>query len=127
MRAYDDHQSIPLAESTTRVSNRQTRSTRNALRSKHRSRTGLILGGIVLASALIVVMPRVFSMTLTPAKTEYVHVTVAPGQTLWQIAAEHKAPRSDTRSMVYNIRTVNELSDASVYPGQVLRVPVGRR
>lgn len=80
--------------------------------------------GIVLAVALTAVIPHVFSMALTPPAMQYVEVTVLPGQTLWEIAGEHKGERTDTRRMVDRIRTANELSDASVYPGQVLRIPV---
>lgn len=84
----------------------------------------MLIIGIVLAVALIAVIPHVFSMALTPPAAQYVEVTVLPGQTLWEIAGEHKGERTDTRRMVDRIRTANELSNASVYPGQVLRIPV---
>lgn len=82
---------------------------------------------VALTVGMAVAMPRVFSMTLTPPTVQYVEVTVAPGQTLWDIAEAHKAARTDTRGMVYKIRVANELADATVYPGQVLRVPAGVR
>lgn len=100
---------------------------RNERRAGASSRLGLIAGGVILAASLLVAIPSVFSETLTPQTQQYVSVTVAPGQTLWEIAAEHKAPRTDTRSVVYGIRTANGLADATVHPGQVLRIPVGRR
>lgn len=100
---------------------------RNKRRVGGPSRIGLIVGGVILAASLLVAMPSVFSETLTPDAQQYVSVTVAPGQTLWEIAAEHKAPRTDTRSVVYGIRTANGLTDATVHPGQVLRIPVRGR
>lgn len=86
---------------------------------------GTVLGALAVAFA--VGMPRGFSMTLTPPEVQYVEVTVARGETLWDIAATYKDGRTDTRDMVYKIRTANELVDATVYPGQVLKIPAGVR
>ncbi|NLY11148.1 MAG: LysM peptidoglycan-binding domain-containing protein [Firmicutes bacterium] len=50
-------------------------------------------------------------------------VVVKPGDTLWKIA-KTLAPGVDTRLVVWTIREENQLESATVYPGQVLRVPV---
>jgi len=52
----------------------------------------------------------------------YVVVVVAPGESLWSIAAD-AAGRGDVRSMVDEIISVNSLAIPDVQVGQKLRVP----
>ena len=52
----------------------------------------------------------------------YDTVTVRSGDTLWAIAAA-RYPNADTREKVDEIERANGLSDASIRPGQSLRVP----
>jgi hypothetical protein len=49
-------------------------------------------------------------------------VVVAPGESLWSIAAD-AAGRGDVRSMVDEIISVNSLAIPDVQVGQKLRVP----
>ena len=49
-------------------------------------------------------------------------VTVAPGQTVWSIAAQ-RYPEDDTRSRVGEIVRLNHLGDQPVYAGEQLQVP----
>lgn len=49
-------------------------------------------------------------------------VTVAPGDTLWDIASR-RYPGTDTRQKVFEIEQLNGLSDPSIQAGQRLRVP----
>jgi hypothetical protein len=49
-------------------------------------------------------------------------VTVAPGETLWQIAAR-VAPQADRRALVAQIETLNHLSGGHVVAGMQLRLP----
>jgi LysM repeat protein len=51
-------------------------------------------------------------------------VTVAPGETLWQIA-ERVRPAADPRATVARIRNMNGLASSSVLAGRVLLVPAG--
>ena len=51
-------------------------------------------------------------------------ILVAPGQTLWQIAAEH-AEDGDVRAAVDAIEKLNALDSAMLYAGQELFVPAG--
>jgi len=50
-------------------------------------------------------------------------IVVRSGDTLWGIAREHGPTGIDVRETVDWIRRNNGLSDATVYPGQVLIVP----
>lgn len=96
-------------------------------RHRRKLNTALLTAGLVCGLALIAVIPHVFSETTSPQMEQYVEVTVLPGETLWQIAGEYKTDRMDTRRMVDRIRTANDLTNAAVYPGQVLRVPITGR
>jgi hypothetical protein len=51
------------------------------------------------------------------------HVTVAPGETLWHIAAR-EAPAADRRDMVDRIIELNGLRGAGVMAGQQIAVPL---
>jgi nucleoid-associated protein YgaU len=55
-----------------------------------------------------------------PAAAEV--VTVAPGDTLWDIASR-RYPGADTRQKVFEIEQLNGLSGPSIEAGQHLRVP----
>ena len=50
-------------------------------------------------------------------------VVVGPGDTIWQIAAQHSTG-GDLRDVVRQIEELNGLSDASIVAGQKLYVPV---
>jgi LysM repeat protein len=58
--------------------------------------------------------------TVTPAAAET--VTVAPGDTLWDIASS-RYPGADVRQKVFEIEQLNGLSGPSIEAGQRLRVP----
>lgn len=57
--------------------------------------------------------------------TEVERVVVAPGQTMWEIAAGIAAPGEDVRDVVQDLVTLNELSTAGLMAGQTIVVPVG--
>ncbi|MDP3207601.1 MAG: LysM peptidoglycan-binding domain-containing protein [Rhodoglobus sp.] len=50
------------------------------------------------------------------------HVTVASGQSLWQVA-ESLAPTADPRDVITDLMRLNGLESANVYAGQELAVP----
>ena len=51
------------------------------------------------------------------------HVTVQPGESLWQLAGEI-APSSDPRDVVSDIVQLNQLDNAEIQPGQSLAIPL---
>ena len=57
------------------------------------------------------------------AESQTISYTVAPGETLWEIAVEHTLPGEDPRPKVEAIREANDLSDSTIYPGMSLEVP----
>lgn len=58
-----------------------------------------------------------------PVYKEYT-VTVAEGETLWEIAGRHTEAREDVREVIIRIEQANKLNSKHIYPGQVLRVPL---
>ena len=58
-----------------------------------------------------------------PVYKEYT-VTVAEGETLWEIAGRHTEAREDVREVIFRIEQANKLNSKHIYPGQVLKVPL---
>jgi LysM repeat protein len=81
----------------------------------------------VVATALLllvlagVTIGRVSSQAAGPSRP-LPTVTVAPGETLWQIATR-VAPHADRRLVVAEIEQLNGLKDGRVVVGQQLRLP----
>jgi LysM repeat protein len=77
----------------------------------------LVAAGVVLTGGL-----PANAGTDRPAAVSAQRVTVAPGETLWQIA-ERVAPGSDPRETVARILDLNGLQTAEVQAGTALRLP----
>ncbi|MBX6394681.1 MAG: LysM peptidoglycan-binding domain-containing protein [Alicyclobacillaceae bacterium] len=52
-------------------------------------------------------------------------VVVQEGDTLWGIAERFAGPDVDRRQWIFQVRRMNHLEDATIYPGMVLRIPAG--
>jgi LysM repeat protein len=85
-------------------------------RAKYRRRR---LGALFVAGALGLTL----YMGGAGAEPRPVHYTVAPGDTLWEIAIEHTAVWEDPRPKVEAIREANDLSGYEIYPGMSLKLP----
>ena len=99
----------------------QTRSASSGLRMTRRGRL------VVLAVALLMVLLPGAWRAMATAQVEgpsTVAVTVAPGDTLWGIAAAID-PGADPRALIAEIRELNGLTQSGLVPGQVLVVPAG--
>jgi len=57
-----------------------------------------------------------------PSADTHSYVSVAPGQTLWQLA-ESLVPGADPREVIADIMDLNRLESASVAAGQRLAIP----
>jgi len=89
-----------------------------------RART-LALLFVVTVVAAVLLFPRLVH-TQGSEPPAGVHHTVAPGDTLWDIAVTYSGDR-DVREVIYEIQRLNGLTSAEIYPGQVLFVPTGSR
>jgi predicted Zn-dependent protease len=75
------------------------------------------------ALSLMVALPTLSGMRLYAATTQrYTTITVAPGDTLWSIAAAN-AGSGDIQESIDRITAVNHLHGATLQPGQHLRIP----
>lgn len=87
------------------------------MRAKYRRRRlGALFVVAVLAFAL-------YAGTGAGAESQTVSYTVAPGETLWEIAVENTLPGEDPRPKVEAIRELNDIPGSTIHPGMTLEVP----
>jgi hypothetical protein len=111
----------PTPRPTTRRSGRSGRS----VRLTRRGRVVAVLVFLGLALAAMTLMGGWATATLDGGTPEPVRVVeVAPGDTLYDIAADLAQP-GEVRAMVHKIQELNSLPGASIEEGQKLAVPRG--
>ncbi|MCF6464959.1 LysM peptidoglycan-binding domain-containing protein [Clostridium sp. Cult2] len=64
---------------------------------------------------------KVYSSTY---KDLYKEVIVKKGDTLWNIAIDNMPSNYDVRKMVFEIKEFNQMIDANIYPGDLIKVPI---
>ena len=112
------------ARSTTRSTARAE--ARPALRLTVRGRRVVALLALVLALGTILLGSQGATAGGSPRATEVVAYTVAPGETLWSIAASVAAPTEDVRDVIAELEDLNGLTGAGLQAGQQLLVPASR-
>ena len=55
----------------------------------------------------------------------HMEYTVSDGDTLWEIAENFTDESEDVRNMIYEIRRINKLEKAEIYPGDIIVIPCG--
>lgn len=55
---------------------------------------------------------------------QYNYITVEDGDTLWSIATNYSHSNTDIRKLVYEISSENGIYNASIYPGDVIKIPM---
>jgi hypothetical protein len=78
------------------------------------------LGALLVTSVFVYAL---YAATGADAGTEPVPYTVAPGDTLWEIATEQYPPSEDPRATVEDIRRENGLEGYLIQPGMRLQLP----
>jgi hypothetical protein len=78
--------------------------------------TGVLAGGGVIGGALAGAVASSSAQT-----AEFEHITVMPGQSLWQIA-QSIAPEADPRDVIAEIELLNGIGGA-IQPGELLAIP----
>ncbi len=58
----------------------------------------------------------------TDTSENYITVTVEYGDTLWDIAREYN-PEGDIRQYIHRIEKFNNITDSTIYAGEILRLP----
>jgi len=59
----------------------------------------------------------------SPSGIRYTEVQVQSGDTLWQLARTYGQAGKDVREVIYDICRLNDTDAASIYPGQMLKIP----
>ena len=54
---------------------------------------------------------------------QFDYITVHKGDTLWSIASNYSADK-DIREVIYNISKINNINDAVIYPGDIIKIPL---
>lgn len=76
---------------------------------------------------VFVVIAIILSWILSANSKPIIHMeyTVSDGDTLWEIADKFTDESDDVRNMIYEIRRINKLETAEIYPGEVIIIPCG--
>lgn len=69
----------------------------------------------------ILIMNNVFASNEAVVK-EDVEYVVCKGDTLWKIAERYKLENQDPREYIYEIEKLNNMSNATIYEGQVIKI-----
>lgn len=85
---------------------------------------GKLLSILSISIIFLLTLTIVIGVSAKDNAPEYNEVIVYSGDTLWDIAAEISNNQVDVRKIIKEIRTLNELNDATIYEGQVLLVPI---
>ena len=87
------------------------------------ARTLVVLSLAIVLGSLVSAKAGAGTEVVPAAAGSFITVTVAPGETLWSLAArvEHDG---DTRSLVSQIVSVNSLASVDVAAGQKIRIPL---
>lgn len=88
--------------------------------------TGRIIASLLFTLAMLLMWSYAATAGVqTPQTLHTEQYTVKPGDTLYSIAVRHD-PNTDPRKVVYEMETLNHISDNTVLivPGEVLQVPV---
>ncbi len=63
------------------------------------------------------------SRALGRQELNFKEVVIHTGDTLWAIAEEY-APHLDPRIFIHEVKQINHIDTASIYPGQIIFVPI---
>ncbi|WP_326909096.1 cell division suppressor protein YneA [Sedimentibacter sp. MB31-C6] len=75
---------------------------------------------------LISILAFTFIMTLNAYSKDipqFDYVNVKEGDTLWSIASLYTDNR-EIREIIYEISIVNDIHNASIYPGDIIKIPL---
>jgi hypothetical protein len=87
------------------------------------ARTLVVLSLAIVLGSLVSAKAGAGTEVVPAAAGSFITLTVAPGETLWSLAArvEHDG---DTRSLVSQIVSINSLASVDVSAGQKIRIPL---
>lgn len=84
----------------------------------------IVVNGGVAAAEDAATVAAAAEGAATVGVTAFEYVTIASGQSLWQLA-ESIAPSQDPRDVIADIVNLNQLASEAVQPGQRIALPAG--
>jgi LysM domain len=84
--------------------------------------TTLAAAPLVVAALMFALNGGMATATHEGSGVEFEYVTIASGQSLWQLA-EDLAPLADPRDVIADIMQLNQLASADVMAGQTIAIP----
>lgn len=74
----------------------------------------------------ILLLVGLFNISIAKSnkEAETIDYTIARGQTLWSIAREYTPNNKDIRDTIHKIRELNNLTDATIYEGQTIKIKI---
>ncbi len=85
--------------------------------------TAIVTTPLVIVALMVALNGGQATASLGGSGVDFQYVTVASGQTLWQLAGE-LAPTADPREVIDQIVRLNQLESSDVFAGQELAIPV---
>ena len=55
-------------------------------------------------------------------ETKEIEYAVCKGDTLWKIAEKYKLENQDPREYIYEVKKLNNMTSASIYEGQIIKI-----
>ena len=80
---------------------------------------------LLAAAALMVFLMIGGSADADIPEAPPIEYVVAPGDSLWSIAAAHGEPGADVRRLIFEIRQASGIAGDHIVAGQVLLIPTG--
>lgn len=77
---------------------------------------------IFLLIVVVLLLIGTVSSTGKNSQHEQQFITVRPGDTLWEIASNHRGTM-EIRQYIFKLKKVNNLNDSIIYAGQRLELP----
>ena len=79
----------------------------------------------LLLAAVCMVFLMIGGSADAEAPTSVIEYVVAPGDTLWEIAAGLTEPGGDVRPLISDIVELSGVENGIIFPGQILLLPEG--
>ena len=95
---------------------------KNSFKTKNSSLKGKIL---ILSITLAVILLCITAYHTAGSKPlQYKIVKISTGDNLWEITNKYYGPKHNIRKLIHKIRKINNLDNAILQPGQLIKLPV---
>lgn len=89
----------------------------------HKTNIVKVIIGIAVLSLIMLFFINTFEAKGSIGNIEPRTVVVQKGDTLWSIVKTNCSNFGDIREVIYEIRDLNDLETANIFPGQKIKIP----